>query len=474
MLLIDLADAAMGVPGESRPRWQAPYDIAAAIENLRDIAAERLAERDEARAAACEAVYERIHKEQEMPNISKLPPAPTKALTAERPDWRGECVRSDTGKIIPNLANAEIAIRGTPELADVLAFDQMARVAMWREPAEVRPVTDTDIRRIQKWLQLSGIPRISKDAVHDAVDIVAQDRGFHPLRNYLTGLEWDGKPRLSIWLTRYLGAELTLYTQAIGRMFLISMVARILHPGCKADYMLVLEGPQGAMKSTACKALASERYFDDNLPDVTNKDASSYLRGLWLIEIAEMHTATKADAAALKAYLTRRVERYRPSYGRLEVIEPRQCVYIGTTNRQVYLKDETGGRRFWPVACGHIDIEALKRDRDQLFAEAVVRYRAGEHWWPDKDFEREHIIPEQAERYDADAWEDVVAKYLADRKATEVVTVGSVALCALRIEGKQLGRAEQNRIVAIMERLGWKRGKRSDAKGTRRWVLPGR
>jgi predicted P-loop ATPase len=152
------------------------------------------------------------------------------------------------------------------------------------------------------------------------------------------------------------------------------------------------------------------------------------------------------------------------------VIEPRQCVFIGTTNRDSYLRDESGGRRFWPVKCGDIDIEALARDRDQLFAEAMVRYRHSDRWWPDKDFERDHIAPQQAQRYEADSWEEDIGAYLA---LQERVTVGQVAREALGIERSRIGTAEQRRITAALERLRWKRERpdgTTDWEGKRWWV----
>ena len=140
------------------------------------------------------------------------------------------------------------------------------------------------------------------------------------------------------------------------------MVARVEQPGCQADYTLILEGGQGREKSKACRVLASDSWFSDNLPDLHSKDASQHLRGKWLIEVAELETMNRADTALMKKYVTRREEIYRPPYGRVEAHEPRQCIFIGTTNEDSYLKDVTGGRRFWPVICGGVDIERLRRD----------------------------------------------------------------------------------------------------------------
>jgi predicted P-loop ATPase len=203
--------------------------------------------------------------------------------------------------------------------------------------------------------------------------------------------------------------------------------------------------------------------------NVASKDAAQHLRGKWLIEVAEMHALSKSETTALKAFITREVEKYRPSYGRKEVVEPRQCVFIGTTNKAQYLKDETGARRFWPVkvAVGRpIDTDLLATLRDQLFAEAVHRFRSGERWWPDDAFEREHIQPEQEARFEPDAWEEAISGYLADKKR---VTVLEVARLALFIETARLGTADQRRVTAILDRLGWKRGARGD-KGGRYWI----
>jgi Virulence-associated protein E-like domain len=265
------------------------------------------------------------------------------------PGWLDAVHKSDTGKPLSNLANVLIALRADMALIGLFARDLMfcgdilmqpMPCGKLEDPFWPRPISDDDITALQEFLQNAGLKRISKDTVHQAVSLRARECAFHPVGDYLEGLVWDGESRLQNWLTTYLGAEVTPYTRGIGDKFLVSMVARIYQPGCKADHMLVLEGEQGELKSSMCSVLA-DPWFSDALPDIRHKDASQHLRGKWLIEVAEMHAMDKAETTLLKSFISRTVERYRPSYGRLEVIEPRQNIFIGTTNKDTYLRDET-------------------------------------------------------------------------------------------------------------------------------------
>jgi predicted P-loop ATPase len=412
--------------------------------------------------------------------------------------WLKKCILGDgkNPKPLPIVRNALIALRNDPAVCDALGYDEMLRaptllheigLPIGGEITEPRPLTDKDVIDIQEWMQDAGLKRLARETVRDAIESYCRDHAYHPVIDYLESLAWDGTERLGIWLSKYLGVEETPYTQATGRMFPISMVARIFDPGCKADHMLVLEGPQGELKSSACSILAGP-WFSDCMPDITSgKDVSQHLRGKWLIEVAEMHAMNKAEASLLKSFISRPTERYRPSYGRLEVIEPRQCVFIGTTNKDSYLRDETGGRRFWPVKTGRIDLDALETDRDQLFAEAVLLYRKGIPWWPDKAFEREHFQPEQEARYEGDVWETLVHNYL-DGKAS--VTLLQVAIHVLKFEIEppssmqgepvpargtpinRLGTADQRRLAAIMTALGWEQ-RREAGTGKRHWRKKG-
>jgi predicted P-loop ATPase len=325
-------------------------------------------------------------------------------------------------------------------------------------------------------VQLAGLPFLTKSTTGQAVNLVAHEHSYHPVRQRLEALTWDQVERLDDWLTDCFGVEKTEYAMAVGRMFLIGMFARIYEPGCQADYMPIFEGSQGIQKSSACRVLAGE-WFSDSMPEnIASKDASLHLRGKWLVEIAELHQFSRAETTALKAFITHRTDIYRPPYGEKEVHRPRQNLFVGTTNKNVYLQDSTGGRRFWPLVTTEIDLQTLIGQRDQLFAEALVRYRRGEHWWPTSKFESEHMMPEQEARFEGDAWEQPIAKYLDEKPNRDdahpngKTTVWEIARFALHFDTQRIGTADTRRITAILEHLGWRRGRRNGQSGTRWWI----
>jgi len=387
--------------------------------------------------------------------------------------WWDLCLKTDKGKIYVNLANAMIALRMDHDVRDVYAYDEMLRTEVvthkiGRIDTLMRPLAEHDIMDLQEWFQVNGLPGMGVETVRMAILLRAHENKFHPVKDYLKSLMHDGVPRLGTWLSVYLGAELGPYNAHIGRMFLTSMVARIAQPGCQADHMPVLEGPQGILKSSACKVLGGE-WFSDCLPDITSgKDASAHLKGRWLVEVSEMHALGRAEATLLKSFISRREERYRPSYGRVEVHEPRQCVFAGTTNMDAYLRDSTGGRRFWPVktgVTGEIKLGLLEEYRDQLFAEAVQNYQQGGTWWPDQQFENECIKPQQSARYAGDLWDEKIEQYVSPLSRVKVT---ELATHVLGFSAKDLRPEHQGRITAVLRDLGWV----SKRNGRERWWEP--
>ena len=397
----------------------------------------------------------------------------------EAPHWRNHCMVDGNNRLITNLTNAIVILRESDDFFGFIAFDEMLGLPIIKalpgieDFGDLRPITDIDVTYVQVRLQRLGLTKIGRDTTYQAIEAVAAENSYHPVRDWLNSLKWDGERRLPHLLLDYFGVRKQNldYIAEVGEMFMIGLVARVFKPGCKNDYMLMLEGPQGSKKSTACSILGGE-WYSDCLPDLVaaGKDVSVHIRGKWLIELAEMNSLGKASVAAVKAFVTRQIERFRPPYGRAESIQPRQCCFIGTAN-SLLLNDPTGGRRFWPVTTGDIDIAMLKRDRDQLFAEAVVAFRAGKAWWPmDPDFEQQMIKAEQDARYETDVWEEMLSRGFLDMH--DRVTIGD---CAKQIGFeyiKDVGTREQRRISAILERLGWSRGRRGHG-GKRWWVKPG-
>jgi len=386
-----------------------------------------------------------------------------------------DLVTDKTGRPFWNTANAVEILSQHPDWIGVLGFNEFTRRRVVLKPIPgtrsktPRNLEDDDATAVLAWFNRNGFPKASAGVAVAAIHAVAARNTFDPLKDYLNGLRWDGQKRIDGWLTTYCGAEATSYTAEAGRRWLISAVARAMKPGCKADHMLVLEGDQGARKSSALAALAGDDWFSDGLPPMNTKDASHFLRGRWIVEVAELE-AMRREMDAVKAFLSRMVETFTPKYGRETVDEPRRCVFAGTTNKDSWLKDETGGRRFWPVKVGQIDLDAIRRDRAQLWAEAVAAFKAGERWWLEGEAEVQ-ARNQQGQRHADDPW-------LCDVMAA---AAGRAEVCIPDILGhlgklrSEWTRGDSDRVAAILKKQGWRRDGRVTSgtnKGQARYTPP--
>ncbi len=238
-------------------------------------------------------------------------------------------------------------------------------------------IQDIDMVLIKNWFSESEFSmEPPTNGILETTSFIAHQHAVHPVRDWLASLKWDGVPRVGTWIKDYCEGEAAEpYFSEASKKFLLAMIKRIFEPGCQWDYILILEGHQGKMKSSVARALAGDKWFMDNLPDLKDKDAMLNLQGKWLIELAELANVKRSDHNLVKAYLIRRVDTVRPHYGRIMEDVPRQSVFIGTVNEGEYLKDPTGNRRFWPIKVGQCDVEGIKAVRDQLFAEAMHLYK---------------------------------------------------------------------------------------------------
>jgi hypothetical protein len=378
--------------------------------------------------------------------------------------WRRDLLRSKPpmnntagGRILPVLANAIAAFRHAPEWGGVLAFNEfgLGTVVLKSTPWGIVPKgewTDHEDRLAAEWLQRQGI-LVSVEVASQAVQTAARDRAFHPVKTYLQGLQWDGVERVDRWLSKYLGTADTEYSRAVGSRWLISAVARIFNPGAKADCCLILEGPQGIRKSTALQTLAGE-YFTDELADLGSKDAAMQTRGVWIIELSELDSLGHAEVARIKAFISRTTDRFRPPYGMRLVESPRQCVFAGTVNHGSYLRDETGGRRFWPIVCGRIDVDPLAEDRDQLWAEAKMKFQSGQVWWLETPDLVRLANDQQEARYEGDPWEEVIGPWLENKQSTSISEV--LEKCINKPQA-QWTQTDKIRAARCLRAQGWAR-----------------
>lgn len=350
------------------------------------------------------------------------------------------------------------------------------------------PVTSSVDLLLGQYLSTTyGLPAIARAALSEAIETVAHGRPFHPVREFLAGLQWDQVPRIDKWLIFAIGESPQSlsparreYLSLVGRYWLLGMVNRVMHPGCKFDYCPVLEGPGGMGKSTLVEALAGSAYFSDTHFDVARgKEGQEQVQGLWMYEIAELANFGKAEIGLIKAFITAKIDRYRPSYGRVVESYPRQCVMVGTTNENTYLRDRTGNRRFWPVPVrNRINIPWVTKMRDQLLAEAYALFQQGVPYTPSPEDEARLFVPMQESRLVETA---VVSELLNVLTRTPVATgIGAVVndltefvtisqlTQALGVDAAKSNAALEAQIRGWLDHEGWERCKRQ-VNGTRAW-----
>lgn len=388
--------------------------------------------------------------------------------------WHGKIQKDGRGKPRRNLHNLFLFLKESPGLGRTLRFNEFAGRVEWNGA----PLADEDIIEIRLIIEEAGASvgfEPNAADVRQAVYRHAQEHKFDPVREYLDGLSWDKQPRLDTWLKVYMGAPDHEMIAVFGAKFLIGSVARAYSPGCQMDNMLVFEGKQGAGKTTAVAALFGRDYMISSISDFKSRDASIYLQGRWVAEIAELAALSKTDIRDVKKFLTETVDQYRPVNGKEVIDRPRRTVFVGTTNEHQYLKDATGNRRFWPVPCGVVKVDAIAADRDQLWAEAVHRYRTGEPWWLTDDAQIAASEAVQGDRAEQDPWGEFIDAWLdePENRSLDFVTAASILRNALKMTADRIGRNDEMRVSNHLAKRGWKHSKRRPypgAKPTWGWV----
>ena len=386
--------------------------------------------------------------------------------------WKEMLKLKDSKKgYLGNEYNASVVLSCNPTFARALAYNELTRaIEILRPIGKIEsniPAEWQDRHSIAftVWLQYHDIPAQKKISDNAAIYIATRN-SYHPVKDYLRSLHWDGKPRISSWLTTYLGVEDSAYARAVGAKWLISGIARIMRPGCKADHMLILEGPQGIGKSTAIEIL-SRGFYTDTLGDCTSKDSAISVQRVWIVEVGELSSFKKtSEVEHIKAFVSRSTDRIRLPYATGIQDMPRQCIFAGTTNQEQYLVDETGNRRFWPVSCTQINLETLAADRDQLWAEALIAYEDGKSWWLEDSALIDEAKKQQESRLEVEVWESVIVEYLnrLASSAKTTVTTEEILTKGLLIPVPQLEHRHKMRVGKIMSKLGVEKKKIRDGK----------
>ena len=403
---------------------------------------------------------------------SDAPPPELEELAEKMPkgrnlyaEWeRLGVATAQNGSPICNVDNAQRVIEGREEFKDLIWYDDFHKRYLTKfsfmtfEQGPAREWTDVDCLNLTSFMQRHlGLRRMSDEMVHKASIIVAHRNAKNEPRDWLNSLSWDGVPRCDAFFTDCFGAAPTAYARAASKNFWIGMAARVFLPGCQLDNMVVLEGSQGIGKTRALRAIGGPWYAEAK-EAVTSSDFFMILHGKLIVEIAELDSFNRAEVTRIKQVVTCSTDRYRSPYARSAQDHPRMSIFVGTTNEQAYLRDNTGARRFWPMRCGVVDLAKIEAQREQLFAEAVARFKLKETW---HEMPLAETMREQEDRRQVDEWELIVSEFLKGQFQT---TTRDVAW-HLKIETAKLDMILQKRIAAVLRTLGWEKRMARDGDG---------
>lgn len=392
------------------------------------------------------------------------------SVTGRWLDWGLEL--SGNGAPICNLNNAVTVMERDEALRGLLWFDEfLQRPLTVGVDGQPREWTGPDCDNLQLHMQrYVGLQRMGLDTIKGAVRVMMYRDIRNSVKTWTESLTWDGIDRLTLFMSTVFGAEDTAFVRAVSRNFWISMVARIYQPGCKVDNMVVFEGSQGTGKSTALNIIGGDWFTEQQESAQDSKKFAEILQGKLIVEISEMDSFGRAEITSVKRIITCRVDRYRVPFDTEARDFKRQGIMAGTTNKDDWNQDETGARRFWPIACRRVNLDYLAEAREQLFAEAVAAFKAGEKWWLVPGDEAEH---EQRSRFDADPWAATIDEWLTGRTR---VAAEAIATDCLGFDIKNVDRGIHKRLAKILRSLGFDRVKspvREGGKQRRYWVCPG-
>lgn len=402
------------------------------------------------------------------PSLPLPPPSASSrpVAAAHAHPWMAELQVQDRGAFIgaykSNYNNAIIALTNSPEWQGVFGYNEFDDTVWIRRRNGLQFIEpDTKLAELHygtlhQWFDKLSI-EMSKEKLHTAIYAVANlpENKFHPVRDYLESLPaWDGVPLLSHWLEYIFGAnDNSEYLSAIGQCWMRCAVARVFEPGIKADTMLIIEGEQGLGKSSALRALAGEWFTDQIAKDLSSVAASQALQGKWIVELSELSSLRKSEVEDVKAFVSRQKDYYRKPYARLLEDIPRQCILAGTTNKTDWLKDDTGGRRFWPFYATKTNLALIREQRDHLWAEALWQYRQGMPLFLDANTTRLAAI-EQAKRMEDDEWVELIERFIQHK---DTITTQEITTELLAIPVGSVSTIQLKRITGIMSRLGFNR-----------------